>query len=122
MKLKLDENLGHHILAILNRAGHDVTTVAQQNVSGIADPDLIGLCRTERRALVTLDLDFANPLQFLPDNYAGIAVLRLPSPVTYAHLLAAITTLIGALETQTLAGNLWIVEIGRVRIYLPREE
>ncbi len=71
MKLKLDENLGHRALAILHGAGHDVTTVPQQNISGIPDRDLIDLCGTENRALVTLDLDFANPLQFLPDNYAG---------------------------------------------------
>lgn len=64
MKLKLDENLGQRPTTILHRAGHDVTTVAQQNISGISDIDLINLCRRESRALVTLDLDFANPLQF----------------------------------------------------------
>ena len=31
MKLKLDENLGQRPTTILHRAGHDVTTVAQQN-------------------------------------------------------------------------------------------
>ena len=77
MKLKLDENLGHRTLTILQRAGHDVITVTQQNISGIPDHELIALCRSESRALVTLDLDFANPLQFRPNTYAGIAVLRL---------------------------------------------
>ena len=43
MKLKLDENLGHRTLTILQRAGHDVTTVSQQNISGISDPDLLDL-------------------------------------------------------------------------------
>jgi predicted nuclease of predicted toxin-antitoxin system len=54
MKLKLDENLGYRTLTILQRAGHDVTTVSQQNVSGITDRDLIDLCMRESRALVTL--------------------------------------------------------------------
>ena len=122
MKLKLDENLGHRTLTILQRAGHDVTTVSQQNISGISDPDLIDLCTKENRGLVTLDLDFANPLQFKPSRHAGIAVLRLPSPLSYTHLLSAIMTLAGALETEQLQAKLWIVEIGRIRVYLPERE
>ncbi len=102
MNLKLDENLGRRTLTILHHAGHDVTTVAQQNISGISDHDLIDLCKNESRALVTLDLDFANPLQFRPSNYAGIAVLRLPSSYRYEHLLSAIATFALALETEEL--------------------
>jgi predicted nuclease of predicted toxin-antitoxin system len=124
MKLKLDENLGHRTLTILHGADHDVTTVAQQNISGISDLELIDLCMRESRAgaLVTLDLDFANPLLFKPSNYAGIAVLRLPSPLIQTHLLSAIMTLASALETEQLNGHLWIVEIGRIRVYLPERE
>lgn len=122
MKLKLDENLGRRTATILQSAGHDVTTVAEQNVSGISDLKLIDLCLRESRALVSLDLDFANPLQFNPSSYFGIAVLRLPSPPSHSHLLSAITTLVGALETESLPGKLWIVEIGRIRIYLPERE
>lgn len=122
MKLKLDENLGQRTLTILQHAGHDVTTVAQENISGSTDLDLIDLCRSESRALVTLDLDFANPMRFRPSNYAGIAVLRLPSPFSHEHLLSAIMTLARALETEPLERKLWIVEIGRIRIYLPEDE
>ena len=42
-------------------------------------------CRDEQRVLVTLELDFANPLTFDPRATAGVAVLRLsrnPSPST----------------------------------------
>jgi len=122
MKLKLDENLGNRPLKILQDAGYDAITVAQQHISGILDRDLIDLCSSESRALVTFDLDFANPLRFRPSNYAGIAVLRLPSPSGYEHLLSAVTTLARALETESLEGKLWIVEIGRIRVYLPEKE
>lgn len=71
---------------------------------------------------MTLDLDFANPLQFKPSDYAGIAVLRLPSPVSQEHLLRTTTTLASALETEQLNGHLWIVEIGRIRVYLPERD
>ena len=33
-------------------------------------------CRDEQRVLVTLELDFANPLTFDPRATAGVAVLR----------------------------------------------
>jgi hypothetical protein len=55
-----------------------------------SDAALIAACTAEARCLVTLDLDFANPLRFPPAGYAGIVV-----------------------------GKLWIIEPGRVREYLP---
>lgn len=79
MKLKLDENLGARGVEVLSQAGHDVLTVAEQGLCSTTDRTLIEVCRTEGRCLVTLDLDFANPLVFRPSEYAGIAVLRLPA-------------------------------------------
>ena len=56
-------------------AGHDVASVADQGLEGSLDGDLLKYCRAEGRCLVTLDLEFANPLVFLPSRYLGIAVL-----------------------------------------------
>ena len=74
MRLKLDENLGNRGHSILQAAGHDVFTVALQQLCGATDQELIEKCRREDRALVSLDLDFANPLRFQPSQYPGIAV------------------------------------------------
>ena len=117
MKLKLDENLGLRGKAILAGAGHDVSTVVERSLAGHEDRDLIERCRAEVRGLVTLDLDFANPLVFLPSQYCGIAVLRLPPRPSHADLLALVQTLANALDYDPIEGKLWIVEPARIRIY-----
>ena len=102
MKLKLDENLDVRLASSLSQAGHEVTTVRDQGLAGIDDQALYVRCRSESRTLVTVDLDFAN-------------VLR------YTHFLPTLRilteTLMRARAEASPAGQLWIVEPGRVRIH-----
>lgn len=121
MKLKLDENLGNRGAATLRSAGHEVATVFEQALVTASDRKVIDVCAAEGRCLVTLDLDFANPLSFDPAAYSGIAVLRVPPMVSQAVLDELVRTLVAALATEDIAGKLWIVEPGRVRKYLPEE-
>jgi predicted nuclease of predicted toxin-antitoxin system len=78
VKLKLDENLGVRGADILRAGGHDVATVFEQGLTSAPDTAVATACKTEGRCLVTLDLDFGNPLIFRPSDYAGIVVIRLP--------------------------------------------
>jgi predicted nuclease of predicted toxin-antitoxin system len=119
MKFKLDENLGRRGSDLLTAAGHDVATVFGQNLNQAPDTKLIEACRQEKRCLVTLDLDFGNPLRFDPADYRGIAVVRLPAKFSYSDLMIAVSTLAKAVETEAIDGKLWIVERGRIRIYQP---
>jgi hypothetical protein len=119
MKIKLDENLGERGSALFRAAGHDVATVSQECLSGASDRDLIHVCRRENRCLVTLDLDFRNPLVFNPLEYAGIAVLRLPSRALDRDLWEVCDVLVRGLRVAPIAGRLWIVHGGRIREYRP---
>jgi predicted nuclease of predicted toxin-antitoxin system len=122
MRLKLDENLGRRGQSILQAASHDVSTVFDQKLGGASDEELIEKCRQQDRCLVSLDLDFSNPLRFQPSKYSGIAVLRLPSKPSATDLTILIHTLVNALANDSLVGKLWIVEPGRVRVYQELKE
>ena len=117
MKAKLDENLGRSCAAMLAASGHDISTIPEQGMSSWPDEQVLEACHREGRALVTLDLDFSNPIRFPPDGTPGIIVLRLPSPVTLGQLKAALGALDAALASRSVAGKLWIVQPGAVREY-----
>lgn len=93
MKLKLDENIGLRGRNRLVEDGRDVSTVHEQSMGAASDVVLAARCAEENRALVTLDLDFANPRRCSPETTAGIAVLRLPKGATSTALQALIETL-----------------------------
>ena len=99
----------------------DVTTVVDQSMMSATDSTLIDHCREEGRALVTMDLDFSNPMQFPPSKYLGIAVLRPTTRPSVSQIEELAATLAEALIGSSLAGKLWIVEVGRIREYAPED-
>jgi len=119
MRFELDENLGRRGQDLLTEAGHDVATVFDQSLNQAPDSEIIKVCGRERRCLVTLDLDFGNPLRFNPADYCGIAVFRLPAKFSYQDLSIAFRTLANAIESESIDKKLWIVERARIRIYRP---
>ena len=76
MNFKTDENLPIEVAESLRQRGHDVLTVMDQQLAGRPDTDVATICQSEQRALVTLDLDFADLRAYPPDAYAGLVVLR----------------------------------------------
>lgn len=118
MRIKLDENLGRSSAVPLRAAGHDVATVPE-DLCGAPDDSLLAACRAEGRCLVTLDLDFANPVAFPPADEAGLVVLRLPGAPTPVAIAEAVRTLAEGLETADVSGRLWVVSRGDIREYDP---
>jgi predicted nuclease of predicted toxin-antitoxin system len=115
MKFKLDENLPVEASILLREAGHDTLTVLDQKMGGKADEQVIQICAREQRALITLDLDFADIKSYPPSKYHGIFVLRIRRQ-SRSKVLEVISKLIPLLPSEPIEKQLWIVEEEKIRI------
>jgi predicted nuclease of predicted toxin-antitoxin system len=115
MRFKLDENLPVEGTAVLRAAGHDASSVTDQGLEGSDDRALDQVCREEGRILVTLDLDFADIRGYPPAESPGRIVLRL-STQERRHILAMLQKTCAALQAESPAARLWIVEDERIRV------
>jgi len=115
MQFKIDENLPTDAAELLRDAGHDALTIHDQQMVGEPDPQVASVCQVEQRAIVTLDLDFSDIRTYPPGDYHGIVVLR-PRTQSKPLVLALIAQLILLLDSEPLAGNLWILQENGLRI------
>lgn len=115
MLFKLDENLDVGLAVWLASMGHDAKTVRDEEMSGASDEQVFAAAMAEQRGLVTLDLDFSDPIHFPPNNSAGTVVLRVPVPP-----VATIRLLLGQAIAHTAIASperqIWIVEPGRAHL------
>ncbi|MBI3359525.1 MAG: DUF5615 family PIN-like protein [Chloroflexi bacterium] len=117
MKFKLDENFGARTQQVFKDASHEVHTVVEESLQGASDEDVYETCRAEQFCLVTLDLDFADVTRFPPDRAGGIAVIRVPRNPSLSLLEQLVRQFLQAVAQMPVATNLWIVEVGRVRVH-----
>lgn len=78
--VKPDENLGTQLLLRTRETGLDAESVRTEGLTSAADDMIFAHCRSEGRTLITLDLDFSNPLRFPPTGGPGTIVLRPHRP------------------------------------------
>ncbi len=115
VKFKLDENMPEETADLLRDAGHEVQTALSQGLGGKPDADLLRACVSEQRALVTLDVGFADIRAYPPAEHPGFVVLRLSNQAQPA-VLRALQRVIRVIEDEQLPGHLWIVDETRIRI------
>jgi predicted nuclease of predicted toxin-antitoxin system len=115
VRFKIDENMPAEAAELLRRAGDDAVSVADEQLCGADDETLAERFQAEGRALITLDLDFADIRAYPPQEYAGIIVLRSRNQLKPV-ILALMRRLVPLLKTERLSGCLWVVGHDRVRM------
>lgn len=122
MKFKLDENFARRTIEIFAKEGFDVDTVSEEGLNRCSDQVIFETTKREERILITLDLDFANPLRFPPNETSGIVIIRSSRNPTLSMLETLVADFLkfwkseeGKASRET--SKLFIVEAGRIRIY-----
>jgi predicted nuclease of predicted toxin-antitoxin system len=116
MRFKIDENLPVEVADLLRAKMHDAATIFDQQMGGELDPKVASVCKSEERAIITLDLDFSDIRTYPPSEYPGIIILR-PRTQSKPDVLALVDKLIPLLNgSEKLVGNLWIVQENGIRI------
>lgn len=116
MRFKVDENLPAEVAELLRVNMHDAMTIFDQHMVGELDPNVASVCKSEERALITLDLDFSDIRTYPLSEHPGIIILR-PRTQSKPDVLALVDKLIPLLNgSEKLVGNLWIVQGNGIRI------
>jgi predicted nuclease of predicted toxin-antitoxin system len=113
MRFLADENVSRFVVERLRAAGFDVTAIGSTS-PGAADADVLALARREGRILITEDRDFGELVIRRRLEVRGIVLLELDqvSNAAEADRAAAVVSA----NADKLAGNLFVIEPGRVRI------
>ena len=75
MKLLLDQGIGQPAAAMLADLGHDAVHVGPRGLATSTDEEILGIARSEKRVVVTLDTDFHRLLAM--SNEASPSVIRI---------------------------------------------
>ncbi|NJL75069.1 MAG: DUF5615 family PIN-like protein [Saprospiraceae bacterium] len=114
-KYKIDEHLPVEVADLFRALGADAMTIHEQEMSGFSDEAFSEVCKTEGRAIVTLDIGFTNIIRYPPQNYGGIVVLRLKKQDKMS-VLAVFERHVSTIIEALAPGELWIIEENRIRV------
>lgn len=114
MKFLLDQNISPKTTSYLRTLGHDAVDTRILKLGEASDEDLWKLAVTEKRILITFDLDFADvredPHRFGP----GIIIFRTRSTKS-ATVNARLQYLFNNFSEKDLQGKLIIITENRIR-------
>ncbi|HLN27528.1 MAG TPA: DUF5615 family PIN-like protein [Gemmataceae bacterium] len=117
MHFLIDASLPRSSAPLVQSHGHLATDVHAIGLGSAADQDIAAYAQTNQLAIMPRDFDFADVPNYPPDQYAGFAVISLPSSATAPTILNVVDALLRQAQTLNhLPGRLAIVEAGRIRL------
>ncbi len=113
MRFLADENVSRLVIGRLRDDGHDVISVAETR-PGAPDDDILNAADADGRILITEDRDFGEMVIRQRLALRGVILLEMDrlANATEADTVADIVST----HAERLAGNLVVVEPGRIRV------
>ena len=121
-RVLLDQGLAPRAAALLRLTGWDALHVSEVSLDRAEDSEILDFARQERRTCITLDHDFGQVTRFPPAASAGIVILEAGPRVSIRSILDRLKDFLYVLERHSVVGSLWIIEPGRVRIHLSKDD
>ena len=113
MRFLADENVSRLVIARLRDEGHDVVSVAETR-PGAPDDDILNAAEADSRILITEDRDFGEMVVRQRLGLVGVILLELDRLANSAE--AEVVAEVVSAHAARLAGNLLVVEPGRIRV------
>lgn len=118
MKIKIDENLPTELAEFLAAGGHDVHTVPCEALTGQEDKVVFTAAVSEKRLLITQDLDFSDVRQFRPGTHPGIVLIRLRDP-SRRRIVDRMNQVLTAYSIESWAGCFVVISDRKLRVRRP---
>jgi predicted nuclease of predicted toxin-antitoxin system len=112
----VDENTSRTLVPALREAGFHAEHIYDAGLQGHPDDEIFSYAQMHQQTIITIDLDFANIIDYPPPHF-GIVILRLSNSASTTTLIREVVNGLNALgDRESLANTLIIIEPGRLRI------
>ena len=115
MNFKLDENVPIQLKSTIKNAGHNASSVYEQNLSGKEDKIVFEKCKEEDYILITNDTDFESIYSYLPYTHPGIIVIKIKSQGIHA-VNNAFKNFLGKVDLNRIKGIITVIGSDLIKI------
>ena len=118
MRFKADENIPRTVVDLLVEKGHDVETVADEELVGETDLRVAAAAAREGRMVVTADRGFGDVRLYPPGSHPGILVVHARE-LRQSVILMLLATFLLEHHVEDFARCNVVIEPGSVRVRRP---
>lgn len=112
----VDEDLPRTLAADARGKGVDAVHVLDAGLRSKPDRGILAAAAEQRRAIVTADREYANPLLYPPSSHAGVVIVRIPDWLDPNTRIGRVVEALVSLAAVDLHGTIAVVEGARIRM------
>lgn len=110
-----DMGVSLRVIEWLRAAGHDAVHLRDEGLQRLPNGDIFQKGLTEKRIVLTFDLDFGEILAGSAGQVVSVVLFRLHDTRT-SHVMERLQTVLDQSAAELLAGAIIVVEEGRHRV------